>query len=77
MLGLLVGQRVCVCEYETIFGYCEFFVYAFIVLYHCVCVYVKFTEMRHCGIYIVYSSKKMESILGNVLLLLFSLPLYF
>ena len=30
MLGLLVGWCVCICEYETIFGYCEFF---------CVCVY--------------------------------------
>ena len=73
MPGLLVGWCICVCEYETIFGYCECFVYMFIALYHSVCVCTWSLQRWD----IVYSSKKMESVLGSVLLPLFSLLLFF
>ena len=48
---------VCVCEYETIFGYCEFFVHVFIVLYHYVCAHEVYRDEILWNLYCVFKQE--------------------
>ena len=80
MLGLLVGWCVCTCEYETIFGYCEFFcVCVYCVVSMCVCTW----SLQRWDIveFILWIQASKEFILFSLLLwgwcLVFSALLFF